>query len=86
MDFNVEVDFDESEFKAAVADQIEEMFREHLETEVRRGHIECECGSDSFDIETWYDAADQLQGAAVCRECNERIELDIDTSDIDDLR
>ena len=85
-DIDIEIEFDEDDFRDAVADQAEEIFQEWIETEVGDGHIECNCGSTSFDTETWYNGNNDLQGAAVCRECDERIELDIDTSEIEDIR
>lgn len=85
-DIDINIELDEDDFRETVADTAEEAFREWIETEVRDGHIECDCGSTSFDTETWYNGNNELQGAAVCRDCNERINLDIDTSEIDDLR
>lgn len=86
IDINIDIDFDEDEFRAAFADQAEEMFREWVENEAGDCHIECDCGSRSFDVETWTTANNALEGAAVCRECNERIPVELDTSDLDALR
>jgi peptide subunit release factor 1 (eRF1) len=83
---DIEFNFDEDEFRNAIADEVESMFIEYVETEVERGNIECDCGSWSFDVETWKNSNDEYEGAAICRDCNERIELEIDTSDIDALR
>lgn len=82
----VEFNFDEDEFRNAIADHVEERFIDYVETEVGNGDLECDCGSRSFDVETWNTGNGAYEGAAVCRDCNDRIALDIDTSDIDDLR
>lgn len=85
MEINIDTNFDVDEIMDSIVDEIEESFREYVEKEVEKGHIECECGSNEFDIETWL-RNDDLAGAAVCRGCEERIEIDFDTSDLDKLR
>lgn len=82
IDFN----FDEDEFRNAIADKVEAAFIEYVETEVGNGELECDCGSTTFDVETWQNGNSGYEGAAICRECDERIALDLDTSDIDDIR
>lgn len=81
---DIEMDFDEDDFRNAIKDEIEAAFIEYVETEMGSGDLECDCGARSFDVETWENNG-RYEGAAICRDCNERIELDIDTSDIDDL-
>lgn len=80
------IDFDEDAFRNKIADRVEEMFIDYVENQAGDGEIECDCGSRSFDVETWKTGSGGYEGAAICRECNQRINLDIDTSDIDDIR
>lgn len=84
--FNIEDDFDEDVFRESIADRIGDMFRAWVEREAGAGRIICDCGSRSFDVETWKTANGELAGAAVCRVCNDRVDIDIDTSDLNDLR
>lgn len=86
IEFNVDVDIAEDSIKEAFADAAEDAFREYVETEVGEGNLQCDCGSRSFDVETWSSGSGRIEGAAICRDCNDRIELDIDTSDLDELR
>jgi hypothetical protein len=82
----IEFNFDEDEFRNTIADAVEEMFIEYVENEAGNGDLECECGSGTFDVETWKNSNGGYEGAAICRDCNERLTLNIDTSDTDDLR
>lgn len=86
IEFSVDIDIDKGEFQAAVADQLDEHVSEWLETDARDGAFECDCGSSSFDIETWNESKGEIKAAGVCRECNERMNIEVDTSEIDDLR
>lgn len=82
----IEFNFDEDEFKKAFADAAETAFIEYINNEIGERELECDCGSRSFDVETWKNNNNEYEGAAICRNCNERIRLEIDTSDIDELR
>jgi len=86
MGFDVDINLDEDEFQNAIADQMDELVEEWLESEAGEGHFECDCGSDFFDIKPWRDAAGALKASAVCRECNERMEIDVDMSEIEKIR
>lgn len=87
IDFNVDIELDEDSFRNTIADVAEEAFIEYVETEAGNGDLECEnCSARAFDVETWKNANGGFEGAAVCRECNGRMNLEIDTSDIDALR
>lgn len=86
VEFNINVEFDEKEIQNAIADHAEELVQEWLESEARDGSFECECGSISFDIETWENANNDIRAAGICRECNDRMEIDVDTSELDELR
>lgn len=79
-------EIDEDEFNAGVADAVEEIVQEWIETELGNGNIECDCGSRSFDVSTWKNSSGKIEAAGVCRECNERTEFDVDMSEIDALR
>lgn len=86
MSFDINFDgIDEDEFREAVADSVEERFLEKVEELVSEGYYECECGSTSFDVRTWKNARGDLEGAAVCRNCNERIPIELE-ADFDELR
>lgn len=85
-DINIDVEFDEKEFRNTMIDQIEEHARDWLETEAGNGHIECDCGARSFDVETWTNADGRIEAAGVCRECNERTDIEFDTAELDSLR
>jgi len=86
MDINIDMKLDEDEFKRAIAEQLDEVVKEYLETKAQKGHFECSnCGNDLFDIETW-EAQSDIRAAGVCRECNERMPIEIDMSDINDLK
>lgn len=86
MDINLDMNIDENEFKQAIAEQLDEVVEEYLETKAQKGHFECRsCGNDVFDIETWKTQGD-IRAAGVCRECNERMSIGVDMSDIDDLK
>jgi len=77
IDINIDVDFDREELLRAVADQ--------YEAQIERGEIDCpseDCSSTAFDSELWISDSGGLEGAAICLECNERIDLDIDDSDV----
>jgi hypothetical protein len=80
------MEIDTDEFRKAMADSLVDLTKEYLETEARENHFECDCGSTTFDIEAWEDTAGDIQAAGVCRECNERLEIDVDMSDINALR
>jgi predicted RNA-binding Zn-ribbon protein involved in translation (DUF1610 family) len=86
MDITIDMNIDKKEFKRAIAEQMDEVVKEYLETKAQKGHFECpSCGNDIFDIETW-ESQDTIRAAGVCRECNERVPIDVDTSDIDALK
>lgn len=53
--------------------------------QIEQGGIDCPsegCDSEAFDAELWTTDAGGLEGAAVCRGCNSRIDLDIGDSDV----
>lgn len=85
MEIDVEVDFDEDEFREAFAEHAKEQFKEWIEGNAGNGGIECDCGSRSFDVETWWGPNDEIKAAGVCVSCNERVEIDVDTSDLDNI-
>jgi transcription elongation factor Elf1 len=86
MDINIDMNIDEDEFKQAIAEQMDEVVKDYLETKAQKGHFECpSCGNEVFDIETWETQGD-IRAAGVCRECNERTPIDVDMSDIDALK
>lgn len=85
MEINIDMNIGEDEFKRAIAEQMDEVVKEYLETKAQKGHFECpSCDNDVFDIETW-EAQDDIRAAGVCRNCNERMPIDVDTSEIDAL-
>lgn len=86
MDINIDMSIDEDEFKRAIAEQMDEVVKEYLETKAQKGHFECvNCGDDVFDIETW-ESQGEIRAAGVCRKCNKRMPIDVDMSDIDALK
>ncbi|WP_339105952.1 hypothetical protein [Haloterrigena salinisoli] len=53
--------------------------------QIEQGGIDCPsdgCDSEAFNAELWTTDAGGLEGAAVCRECNSRIDLDLEDSDV----
>lgn len=78
--------FDEDDLREAILDEAEKLAREWIEEEAGDGHFECDCGSTSFDIETWTNPAGGIEAAGVCRECNTRVDIEVDDSDIEELR
>jgi len=86
MDINIDVNIDEDEIRNAVVDKAEQEFRKAVENDISNGKIVCDCGSRSFDVETWKVPNGAIEGAAVCRSCNERLPVEIDTEELDNLR
>jgi len=85
IEFDIDVDVDE--IKEKMIDAVEEQFIEHVENELGDGGFECEnCEARSFDVETWQTSSGDYGIGAVCRECNERLNVDIDTSKLDEMR
>lgn len=86
IEFDIDVEIDEEGLQNEIADRFDELVKEWLESEAGEGHYECDCGSYSFDVETWENASGDIRAATVCRECNNRMEIEVDMSDIDQLR
>jgi hypothetical protein len=86
MGANFDDGIDEDSFREAIADGILENMADELQQVVQEGDIECDCGSTAFDIETWKNRQDDIKAAGVCRQCNERMVIEVDTSDIGELR
>ena len=64
-----------------------EAMAEKCEKQIENGAIDCpteKCGSNSFDAEVWVSDGGGFEGAAVCRECNERIEFNFEDSNAKD--
>lgn len=85
-EIDVEWNFDEKEFRNMVVDHVEDAVREWLESEAGDGRIECDCGSRSFDVETWTNTQGRIEAAGICRECNERLDIKVDASELEALR
>ena len=72
------------------SEDVLEAMRGDVEQEVSEGQFECEtedCNSESFDVNLYVADGSRFEGTAVCRECNERHELNIPvdgTNDMDD--
>lgn len=82
----IDTNFDTDKIMNSIVDEIEKIFIQHVEEQIENGSLDCECGSQEFDVEVWQSSNDSFEGAAICRDCNDRAELDIDTSEIDSLR
>lgn len=76
--FEIDVNFDEGDLEDAVREHAREAFREHIETELQDGAVECDCGSTLFDIETYTDGSGEVKAAGVCRECNTPVDIEVD--------
>jgi len=80
INFDVDMDIDQREFLKGIA--------EEYEKQIEQGEgIDCptdDCDSETFDAELWLSDQNHLEGAAICNSCNERIELDIDDSQLHD--
>jgi hypothetical protein len=77
IEMSIDIDFDERELLDVLAD--------NYAAELQQGVIECpaeDCDSDVFDTEIWTTQSGGFEGAAVCRQCNERTELDLDDSQV----
>jgi hypothetical protein len=75
MDITFEMDFD--------GDQLREAMAENYAQQIEQGGIDCptdSCDSENFDAEIWTTDNGGFDGAAVCRDCNTRIELDLEDS------
>jgi hypothetical protein len=86
MGFEISVDMEIDGFEGAVAEGIENSLPDYLEGEASEGVFECECGSTSFDIEAWKSNSGDIEATGVCLECNEQIQIEVDTSDLDSLK
>ncbi|TQQ83611.1 hypothetical protein EGH24_02125 [Halonotius terrestris] len=81
------IDLDPDSLKEKIADAAEDMAVDHIEEQIESGAVECpNCESRSFDAATWKSGSGEYDGSAVCRECNERVELDIDMSNFNKHR
>lgn len=77
--FDADVDIDHRDFVKNIA--------ESYEKQIEQGGIDCPtdgCDSESFDAELWVSDENHLEGAAICKSCNERIDLNIDDSQVHD--
>ena len=77
IDIDIDVDFDRDSLLRAIAD--------NYEKQIERGAIDCPnegCPGTAFDAELWIADSGGLEGAAICRDCNDRIDLNIDDSDV----
>lgn len=72
---------------SGIGDDLREAMAENIEEQIEQGAIECPtdgCDSNYFDAEVGVTDSGGFEGAAVCRECNTRIELDLEDSDAQD--
>ncbi|CAM2927945.1 hypothetical protein [Halobacterium salinarum] len=77
--FDADIDVDRREFLQG--------FAEEYEKKVEQGEIDCPtdgCDSEVFDAEIWLSNQNHLEGAAICKSCNKRIDLNIDDSQVHD--
>ena len=86
MVFDIDIEINEDELQNAIINQMDELVEEWLENEAGNGHWECDCGSDFFDVKSWRNADGELKAAAVCRECNERMDIEVDMTELEKLR
>lgn len=66
-----------------------DLLREHIEKRIRSGDLECPndgCDSRAFDVRVWKNAEGIPEGAAVCRECDSRIEITMSKSELKQLQ
>ena len=79
VEFNIDVDFD--------GDELKEALTEKYAAQIEQAGVDCKtkgCESESFDAEMWTTDSGGFEGAVVCRECNERFELDLEDSQAQD--
>lgn len=72
---------------AGFGDDLREAMAENIEQQIEQGEIECpdeDCGSTQLDAEVWVADGGGFEGTALCRECNTRIELDLQDSQAQD--
>lgn len=75
MEIEFEVDFD--------GDGLREALAENYAQQIEEGGIDCpneDCEGESFNAEIWTTDDGGFEGAAICRDCNSRIDLDLDDS------
>ncbi len=81
------IDIDPDSLKEKIADAAEGIVIDHIEEQMENGSVQCpNCKSRSFDAATWKRRSGEYDGSAVCRDCNERVELDIDMSNFNKHR
>ena len=75
MEISFEIDFDSDELREALAEKYAQ--------QIEQGGIDCPtdgCESESFDAEIWTTDGGGFDGEAVCRDCNTRINIDLEDS------
>lgn len=68
---------------------IADVLRDHIEKRIRSGDMECqtdECDSRAFDVRVWKNADGTPEGAAICRECDTRINITMSKSELQQLQ
>jgi hypothetical protein len=73
----LDIDFDEDGLRDALA--------EKYAAQLEQSNNECpneDCNGESFDAEMWINQSGHFEGAAVCRTCNNRFDLNIDDSQV----
>jgi len=79
LNLDLDVDIDSRDFKEGIA----ESYARHIE----ESGMECEkedCKSNYLKAEVWVSDSGSIEGAAVCQECNSRINLNIEDSSVQD--
>lgn len=68
---------------------IADVLRDHTENRIRRGDIECpadRCEGRAFDVRVWTTANGTPEGAAICRECDSRINITMSKSELNKIQ
>lgn len=79
IEIEAEVDVDERE--------ILEMAAESYQQQIEEGGIDCPtegCDGNMVDAELWVTSQNHVDGEVLCKNCNTRVELDIDDSELQD--
>lgn len=69
-------------------EEILEAMKDDIEESISEGEFECEvdgCTSEHFDVSLYVADGSRFEGAAICRECNTRHEVNIPVQGMGDL-
>jgi hypothetical protein len=69
-------------------EDILEAMKDDVEDSIAEGEFQCEaeeCSSEQFDVSLYVADGSRFEGAAICRECNTRHEVNIPVEGMEDM-